>query len=264
MSYQINAPINFANTNVNDTLNFQSDGPAAGVLNKIENFVATTAGDLLYRASGGSNYIERLGIGLTGQVLTVIGGLPVWSATAGSTASFTAHITSNIAGIPTSRIGGANPGVWFNLNSTYVTWSTGAPGYDPNTVFTVATGSFTAPVAGTYVFSALVTFDSGIGVNGGSGLPAAPLPSGFAVRQAQLYSPTLGGGTIIATGSEQVSGSNNNVTSVEIPEVGVVLGLGDTVNLRVRHDRNAANTVTIGNPTIVLPSQTYFTGKLIA
>jgi hypothetical protein len=264
MAYPINAPIDFVNTNVNDVLDFQSDGPAAGVLNKVNNFVTTTAGDIVYRAAGGNNYIERLPIGSSGQILTVAGGLPSWSSAPGTTSSFTARVTASVAGIPTSRNGGANSGVWFNLDNTYVTWSTAAPGYDPSAVFTVAGGLFTAPSAGTYDFSALVSFDSGIGVTAGSGLPAAPLPSGRAIRQVQLYSPTLGGGTIIATGVEQVKGSNQNITEVAIPRVGVVLGAGDTLLIRVRHDRNAANTVTIGNPAISLPSQTYFVGQKLA
>lgn len=264
MAYPINAPIDFVNTNVNDVLDFQADGPAAGVLNKVNNFVTTTAGDIVYRAAGGNNYIERLPIGSSGQILTVSGGIPSWSSAPSATSSFTAQVNASVAGIPTSRNGGSNPGVWFNLDNTYVTWSTASPGYDPNSVFTIAGGLFTAPSSGTYEFSALVSFDSGSGVNAGSGLPATPLPDGRATRQVQLYSPTLGGGTIIATGVEQVKASNQNITDVQIPNVGVILGSGDTLLIRVRHDRVGTNTVTIGNPAISLPSQTYFTGKKIA
>ena len=266
-TYPVNTPVDFVNTNPNDVIDFQSDGPAAGLLNKIENFVTTSSGDLVYRAAGANNYIERLAIGAEDDVLTVAGGLPVWSPSPLfplTQSSFTAFVASNVAGIPTSRSGGANSGVWFDLDNTYVTWSTAAPGYDPNVVFAPATGLFTAPSAGTYEFSALVSFDSGSGVSAGNGLPAAPLPDGRACRQVQIYSPTLGGGTIIATGVTQNSPNNVNNTVVEIPRKGVVLGIGDTMLIRVRHDRTGNNTVTIGNPAISLPSQTYFTGKRIA
>lgn len=267
MSYPINAPVNFVNTNgTTDTLNFNADGPVDNTINKIQNFVVTTAGDTLYRAAGVNNYLERLPIGTAGQVLTVAGGLPSWASSSSSafgSGVFTAFVTASVAGIPTSRAGGANPGTWFTLNNTYVTWSTAAPGNDPDAVFTTASGTFTVPVggAGTYSFDAVVTFDAGAGVNAGAGLPAAPLPSGMAIRQAQIYSPSLA--TELATVTRQVAASNNNSTTLTIAVVGVALGVGDTVVVRVRHDRAGANTATIGDPTISIPSQNYFSGRRI-
>lgn len=263
MSYPINAPITLVNTSANDEIDYQTDGPAAGLLNKAKNFVVTTAGDLIYRDAGVNNYLERLPIGTANQVLTVDPGtlLPTWATGAGSTSIFTARVIASVAGVPTSRIGGANPGTWFTLSNTYVTWSTAAPGLDPSGVFTVASGLFTAPATGTYSFDAVITFDSGVGVNAGVGLPAAPLPSGTAIRQAQIYSPTLGGGTQLATVTRQVEGSNNNCTAVSICVNSVALTAGDTVGIRVRHDRSIANTVTIGNVAVSIPSQTYFCGR---
>lgn len=266
MAYPINAPVDFVNTNgTTDTLNFNADGPAANLINKIDNFVVTTAGDLLYRASGADNYLERLGIGTAGQVLTVAGGLPAWAtpSSAFGKGVFTAFVTASVAGVPTSRTGGASPGTWFTLSNAYVTWSTAAPGNDPDGVFTVASGTFTVPVgqAGTYSFDAVVTFDSGAGVTAGSGLPAAPLPSGMAVRQAQIYSPSQA--TAFSTVTRQVEASGSNCTALSLSVVGVPLADGDTVVIRVRHDRTAANTVTIGNVAIAIPSQTYFSGRRI-
>ncbi|MBS1592670.1 MAG: hypothetical protein JST07_11250, partial [Bacteroidetes bacterium] len=85
MSYPINAPINLVNTNGGtDEINFNADGPATNLENKILNFVTTTAGDLTYRASGANNYLERLGIGTNGQILTVVAGLPAWSTSVGA------------------------------------------------------------------------------------------------------------------------------------------------------------------------------------
>jgi hypothetical protein len=263
MSYPINAPVNFVNSNGGtDELNFNADGPTTNVLNKIRNFVTTSGGDLVYRAVGANNYLERLAIGNVNDVLTSDGTKPVWGP-GGVNPTFTAYVTGSIAGIPTSHSGGANPGIWFSLNSTYITWSTASPGNDPDGIFNTVGGIFTAPSAGYYSFDAVVTFDSGPGVNAGSGLPAAPLPSGMAVRQAQIWSPTLGGGTALATVSRQVEGFNNNDTAISICVSSILLSLGDTVTLRVRHDRTGANTVTIGNPLITLPTQTYFTGRKI-
>lgn len=262
MSYPINAPINLVNTNGGtDTINFNADGPATNLENKIQNFVVTTAGDLLYRDGGANNYLERLGIGTAGQVLTVVAGLPSWQTSTGTQDVFTAFITASIAGIPTSRAGGASPGTWFNLNNTYVTWSTAAPGTDPDAVFTPATGFFTVPATGTYQLSALITFDSGTGVNAGSGLPAAPLPSGTAVRQVQIYDVTSS--TVLATVTRQVEGSNTNCTAVSVSTEQVTLTAADTIVVRVRHDRSAANTVAIGEVAVVLPSQNYFSGRRV-
>lgn len=261
-SYPINTPITMVNTNGGtDEIDFNADGPTTNLENKILNFVTTTAGDTLYRATGVNNYLERLAIGTSGQILTVNSGIPSWQTATGSQNVFTAFVTSSIAGVPTSRTGGANPGTWFNLNNTYVTWSTASPGTDTDVVFTPATGLYTVPTTGVYQLSALITFDSGIGVNAGAGLPAAPLPRGTAVRQVQIFNVTSA--TVLATGTVQVSASNTNCTFVSIATEQVSLTAADTVVVRVRHDRTAANTVTIGDVAIVLPSQNYFSGRRV-
>lgn len=261
LSYPINAPITFVNTNPTNELDFQSGGPASGILNKALNFVVTTRGDILYRAAGANNYLERLPIGTLDQVLTSNGSIPYWAnPSSGTSTIFTSYVVSSVTGIPTSAASGATPGVWYPLNNTYVTWSTAFPGNDPDSTFNILSGLFTAPEAGYYSFDAAVTFDSGTGVNAGSGLPAAPLPSGKAVRQVQLWTSS-GGGTVLSTTTRQVEGFNFNSTSINIASEGVLLALGDTVGIMVRHDRSGNNTVTIGDPLISLPSQTYFSGK---
>jgi hypothetical protein len=59
----------------------------------------TTLGDLAYRSST-ANVKTRLPIGTTGQVLTVTGGLPVWSSLAGG--SFTLLSTTTCSGTSTT------------------------------------------------------------------------------------------------------------------------------------------------------------------
>ena len=51
----------------------------------------TTTGDIIYEAS--ATTAARLGIGSTGQVLTVVGGIPAWSTVAASVSSFSAGTT---------------------------------------------------------------------------------------------------------------------------------------------------------------------------
>lgn len=262
-SYPITTPVIFEVGAANAEIDFQ----ATGANNKAKNFVATTAGDILYRPVGVNNYLERLPIGATNDVLTVTGGLPVWSSAISNLSQgiFTATVTGFTTAIPTSRTGGANPGVWFPLSGVTprVTWSTAAPASNPDGAFITAAGAnygrFQVPSTGIYTLAAQICFDSGIGVNAGAGLPAAPLPSGMAVRQAQIYNATTA--TPLAIVSTQVAGSTSNQTFVNMVAENVSLTFGDLIELRVRHDRAVANTVTIGDMTITLPFQTYFTGK---
>jgi hypothetical protein len=73
------------------TLNQNTTGTASnitGVLataNGGTNITSYTTGDTLYAAA--TNVLSKLPVGTTGQVLTVVGGLPAWSATAAPTLS---------------------------------------------------------------------------------------------------------------------------------------------------------------------------------
>jgi hypothetical protein len=67
----------------NTDLDFVWSADAAGMVNPM-----TTTGDTIYSSSGSTP--ARLGIGTTGQVLTVAGGLPSWATpTAGGTDGYT-------------------------------------------------------------------------------------------------------------------------------------------------------------------------------
>jgi hypothetical protein len=70
---------------------------------------STTLGDIEYRSST-ANTNTRLGIGTTGQVLTVSGGVPSWSTPAGGGANFTLLSTTTLSGSTTtvSGISGQN------------------------------------------------------------------------------------------------------------------------------------------------------------
>jgi hypothetical protein len=68
--------------NSNTDMDFVWSADSAGMTNPM-----TTTGDTIYSSSGSTP--ARLGIGSTGQVLTVSGGLPAWSTPSGSTLSTT-------------------------------------------------------------------------------------------------------------------------------------------------------------------------------
>lgn len=68
-------------------------------------------GDVYYRSSGG--VLTRLGIGSTGQVLTVLGGLPAWATAAGgSPAGSSGELQYNNGG----AFGGMSGAVWDSTN----------------------------------------------------------------------------------------------------------------------------------------------------
>jgi len=260
MSYEISAPVIFTNTNgATDTLDFQAN---VGT-NKIDNFVVTTGGDILYRATGADNYLTRLAIGANGDFLKSDGTTPFWSSSHPGQSAFTAYVTASIAAIPTSQAGGADPNTWFTLNSTYVTWNdTVYPGNDADGTFTVASGIFTAPANGDYSFDATVTFDYFSGSNKSGGVTDAP--TGSAIRQVQLISVTNAGATTlpIATVSRQMEASISNFTAISIPTVTIPLLTNETVYLRVRHDR-LVGTISIGDAAKAIPSQTFFSGRRV-
>jgi len=98
----------------------------------IQSTTLTTTGDMLYASS--ANTPARLGIGSTGNVLTVTGGVPVWAAPAGATAlpAFSAYKsgTQNLSA-----------STW-----TKITFET--ENFDTDTKF--ASSRFTPTVAGYY------------------------------------------------------------------------------------------------------------------
>jgi hypothetical protein len=71
-------------------MDFVWSADAAGMTNPM-----TTTGDTIYSSSGSTP--ARLGIGTTGQVLAVSGGLPAWTTLAGAGASYTLLNTGGTA-----------------------------------------------------------------------------------------------------------------------------------------------------------------------
>jgi len=70
--------------NSNTDMDFKWVADAAGMTNPM-----TTTGDTIYSSSGSTP--ARLGIGSTGDVLTVAGGVPSWAAPAGSGSNWSLH-----------------------------------------------------------------------------------------------------------------------------------------------------------------------------
>ena len=101
---------------------FEVFGQAVDTTTKALN-PSTTLGDIEYRSST-ANTNTRLGIGSTGQVLTVAGGVPSW-ATPSSTLSLSQIATGNINSGTSVNITGLTQDV-IQLHIKGVTWGTGA------------------------------------------------------------------------------------------------------------------------------------------
>lgn len=255
MPYPISAPVVFDNSAGSGQI---LDFTATGTDNVIKNFVATAAGDLIFRKAGADNVLDRLPVGADGDMLSVVAGLPAWVKESDSRGVFHARVEAKVADIPSSCAGAIAPGIedqFFDLNNAFVTWA--AP-VDPDLCFDATLGIFTAPDAGWYAFSAQVTFDSGNGTNGGSGLTGAFKPGGKATRQIRLVAP---GDVELAVGVTQASPGNDNHVVAHLATAHVQLLAGDTIKIQVRHDHPLNDKVSVGGTST--KNQTYFSGKRI-
>ena len=82
----------------------------------------TTTGDTIYSSSGSTP--ARLGIGSTGNVLTVAGGVPTWAAPAGGSLTLTQLATGNLSGTSTSITGITQDFLFLYINNPK--WGTGS------------------------------------------------------------------------------------------------------------------------------------------
>lgn len=118
-AYPINAPVEFVNTAAGDALLFNAN--STGSENAIVDFVTDAPGDLLVRAQGNENALDRIAIGTAGQVLTATG-----VAVAGE------YTITTVADVADSL-----NGTYFTLNSpsnAYYFWLDTGTGVDPGTV----------------------------------------------------------------------------------------------------------------------------------
>ena len=109
----------------------------------------TTLGDIAYRSST-SNVNTRLGIGSTGQVLTVAGGVPTWAAASGPTVTSYTPTLANLTlgnGTLTAKYGqtGKIVTVYFN----FTLGSTSSVGSNP---------SITLPVSAADIYNTAKVF----------------------------------------------------------------------------------------------------------
>jgi hypothetical protein len=95
--------------NSNTDMDFKWVADAAGMTNPM-----TTTGDTIYSSSGSTP--ARLGIGSTGQVLTVAGGVPSWAAAAAPSYTYTTFTPVIKQGSTTFTVA-ANSGRWLKIGN---------------------------------------------------------------------------------------------------------------------------------------------------
>ncbi len=172
----------------------------------------TTTGDTIYSSSGSTP--ARLGIGSTGQVLTVSGGLPSWQTPAGGTPSF---VGVSCTGTGTQSIN--------NTNWTMITWDTEQ--YDTDGFHSTSTNTsrITIPSGkgGYYLLTSHIALDDSSGTGdrstqfwlngvdtGKSYVNLQGTSSGF-TAMANSYIIYLSVGDYVEAGIRQASGTSKNV-----------------------------------------------------
>ena len=133
-----------------------------------------TTGDILYASA--TNTLSKLGIGSTGQVLTVASGVPSWAAASGGSS------------VPT---GGGTDAVFYNNNNVVTTNYT-----IPSSIVT-GTGSIsgttlTLTAGGPYIVGMLIT---GTGVTAGTYISVVSNSTTYTVTQTQTVASTTLTGT---------------------------------------------------------------------
>lgn len=141
-------------------------------------------GDILY--ASGTNTLAKLSAGTNGYVLTMVGGVPAWSASSGGVSSFSAGTTGltpstattgaiTLAGTLVVSNGGTG---LTSLTAGFIPYGAGTSALGNSSAFTFASNTVTAPTVsasnGIYINSKTVTTSYSI-PSGSSGMSAGPV-----------------------------------------------------------------------------------------
>lgn len=221
-------------TRTDDGEKFQVNGSAAFDLG------SDATGDVFYRNSGGA--FTRLGIGSTGDVLTVAGGLPSWAAPA-------AGITTlNTLTASTQTFATGTSGTDFNISSATSTHTFNIPSASTSNRGLVTATSQTFGGTKTFNNGAVVTFPSaGSGaslvVSGDRSLASAPGISGVGLQLASFtYTNSSGAGT-------ETQGQNLHLVDVPtLTSSNAISYTGNVSTIRFVGAPIAAGSTTLSHP----------------
>lgn len=188
----------------------------------------TTLGDIIYSADG-SGTPTRLGIGSTGQVLTVVAGVPAWAAGLTPTSTFNSLTTGNGVAWSTTSV---TTGTLVDLTSTST-----AAGSNTQTVLRVATSGANG-TAGQTTFGARFenTHTGSTSTNNAADFSA----SGAATKNNAI---NVSAGDINITGTGQITKSGANALIVRTDNA-TALGLGTSGSTRTTYSALGAQTHT--------------------
>ena len=149
------------------------NGTAIGAVYGGTSQTSYTTGDILYASA--SNTLSKLGIGSTGQVLTVASGVPSWAASGGSS-------------VPT---GGGTDAVFYN-NNNVVTTNYTIPSSTVTGTGSISGTTLTLTAGGPYIVGMLIT---GTGVTAGTYISVVSNSTTYTVTQTQTVASTTLTGT---------------------------------------------------------------------
>jgi hypothetical protein len=158
---------------------------------------STTEGDIEYR-SATANTNTRLGIGTTGQVLTVTGGVPAWETI--SAGGMTLLSTTTLSGTSTtvSSISGAYNNLIVIVNNPFLSAGQSLK-INPNSTDLISEQS--------RITNASVGFTTSITSSGGVNLPTTSTPNNSFCLQIFNYAQTTNGKNFIFSGNAQFTGT---------------------------------------------------------
>jgi hypothetical protein len=166
----------------------------------------TTSGDLLYGGSSGTQ--SRLGIGSTGQILSVSGGLPAWSTATYPTSTTNNQLLYSSANNTVTGLAAGTNGQVLTTNSSGVpTWASIGSSYTANLAVTG-----TAPPCGTVSLNATYSSVLSLSSNPTAGTYLVTFNGTFSANAQwdYVYVELAHGSTLVAAsyayGAEQVGG----------------------------------------------------------
>lgn len=222
----------------------------------------TTTGDLIYGSASSIN--SRLAIGSTGQVLTVVGGIPAWATPSSSgTSSFSSiGILNQGARIkPATQVA--------STSGAAITFTSANAAFDQGNF--IGTNQITIPVAGLYLLSANALYASassqatdylyiGYKKNGGAAVNFAYCTGASGAQQFFAdgsIADNFAAGDVITFVTTSVAGANISGINLEISQLANEQGAGSTAyinkGVRILVPSQATNfsnmTFTSGNAT---------------
>jgi hypothetical protein len=150
------------------------NGTAVGAIYGGTAQTSYATGDILYASA--TNTLSKLGIGSTGQVLTVASGAPSWAAASGGSS------------VPT---GGGTDAVFYN-NNNVVTTNYTIPASTVTGTGSISATTLTLTAGGPYIVGMLIT---GTGVTAGTYISAVTSSTVYTVTQSQTVASTTLTGT---------------------------------------------------------------------